>query len=388
MTNFIFIAYTLAQMSCPIMKGTVLFRSFNGQYNDNPKYISEELHKIRPDINIVWAIRDGKSEDFPDYVKTVPLDSAEYAKYIARAQVVVDNYSGCRTNFLKNNSIVKRLAFWLMSRHRKGQFNLSTWHGTPLKHISLDEPQYKDSPFVRAYFNTDMLVAGCDLTANAFKSAFCWDKDILMCGTPRNDILFENKKTELKKKLGLPEDKKVFLFAPTFRNSVEMSGVSQLRQLNIELLMSKLKEKFGGDWCFVFRSHNLVMSAIQNESLSVNSNIINGNLFPDMAEYLSCADALLTDYSSSMFDYMLTGRPVFLYTPDLFDYKNSERGFYFDIETTPFSLAETPEALVENLTDFDTDLYKRQVDVFLKSIGNVERGTASRAVVDEINKHI
>ena len=93
-----------------------------------------------------------------------------------------------------------------------------------------------------------------------------------------------------------------------------MSGVFQLKALDIDALLSTLGEKFGGEWCFVFRSHNLVMKAIQNESLGIHSDIINGNRFPDMAEYLAVSDALLTDYSSSMFDYMLTKRPTFLYT--------------------------------------------------------------------------
>ena len=388
MNNLTFIAYTLLQMCRPILKGTAFFRSFNGQYNDNPKYVSEELHRRYPEMKIVWAIRDGKAESFPDYVKTVPLNSKEYAKYISRAQIVVDNYSGCRTNYLKKNNLIKRFVFWMMSRHRKGQFCLSTWHGTPLKHISLDEPQYKNAAFSKAYYNTDMLIAGCDLTANAFKTAFRWNEEILMCGTPRNDILFNTPDETIKERLGIPKNKKVFLFAPTFRDDVDMSGVHQLKELNIEVLLDSLNKKFGGEWCFVFRSHNLVMAAIQDSSVKLNANIINGNAFPDMAEYLSCTDVLLTDYSSSMFDYMLTKRPVFLYTPDLFNYNNSERGFYFDIESTPFSIAKNVDELMKNITEFDKNEYIEKVEDYLLKIGNKEQGTAAKSVVDEISKYL
>lgn len=388
MNNYLFIIKTLTEMCRPILKNTVFFRSFGGQYNDNPKYVSEELHRRYPDAKIVWATGDGSSDSFPEYVKTVPIDSADYAKYIARAQVVVDNYCGCRTNYLKVNDPVKRLAFWILSHRRKGQFCLSTWHGTPLKHIALDEPQYKKSKFAKGYFNTDTLIAGCDVTANAFKTAFGWKREILMCGTPRNDILVNGADEGLKAKLGLPKDKKVFLFAPTFRNNVEMSGVCQLKELDIDGLLSTLGEKFGGDWCFVFRSHNLVMKAIQNESLGIHSEIINGNAFPDMAEYLAVSDALLTDYSSSMFDYMLTKRPTFLYTPDLFDYKNSERGFYFDIESTPFPISDNAADLVKSIADFDKASYEAKVEEFLVKIGNAEKGSAASAVVDEISKRI
>jgi len=388
MNNITFIIKTLIEMCRPIMKNTVLFRSFNGQYNDNPKYVSEELYRRRPDTNIVWAIRDGAPESFPKYVKTVEIDSLEYAKYIARAEAVVDNYCGCRTNYLKINNPIKRLVFWLLSRRRKGQICISTWHGTPLKHIALDEPQYKNSDFAKVYFSADILIAGCDVTANAFRTAFGWVLYILMCGTPRNDILVKGSNDGLKDKLGLPKDKKVFLFAPTFRNNVEMSGVAQLKSLDIERLLSTLSERFGGEWCFVFRSHNLVMSAIQNESLGINESIINGNAFPDMAEYLAVSDALLTDYSSSMFDYMLAKRPVFLYAPDLDDYKNSERGFYFDIASTPFPISENAADLLTSIADFDQARYEENVDEFLKKIGNAEKGSAAKALVDIIEKHI
>ena len=388
MNNYLFLIKALAEMCRPIMKNTAFFRSFNGQYNDNPKYVSEELHRRCPEINIVWASGDGSADSFPEYVKTVPIDSAEYAKYVARAEIVVDNYCGCRTNYLKVNNPVKRLVFRLLSQRRKGQFCLSTWHGTPLKHIALDEPVYKSARLAKGYFNTDTLIAGCNATADAFKTAFEWDREVMMCGTPRNDILLNGAGEDLKAKLGLPENKKIFLFAPTFRNNVEMSGVYQLKALDIEALLATLSEKFGGEWCFVFRSHNLVMKAIQNESLGINESIINGNAFPDMAEYLAVSDALLTDYSSSMFDYMLTKRPTFLYTPDLFDYKNSERGFYFDIESTPFPISETAYDLIKSIAEFDNASYEARVDAFLDKIGNVEKGSAAKAVVDEIIKRV
>ena len=114
MTNAEFVLRTLLNMCLPIIKGTSVFRSFGGQYSDNPKYISEELHKRHPEIEIVWIIGDGNEKDFPNYVKTVRLGSAEHSKYIARAELSVDNYCGPRTNFLKENNPIKRLVFWLL----------------------------------------------------------------------------------------------------------------------------------------------------------------------------------------------------------------------------------------------------------------------------------
>ena len=392
MGNAKFFLHTAAGLCLPVMKDTVLFRSFMGQYNDNPKYVSEKLHERRPDLNIVWTV--GKNVDpstFPEYVKTVELDSVEYTKYISRAAAVVDNYSGTRTNFVLSNNIVKRIVFSLIARKRRGQFNLSTWHGTPLKHISMDEPAYKKASFVRMYCCADMLMAGCDLTANAFKTAFLWKKPVLMKGTPRNDLMFlkdGQKIIELKKKLGLPLDKKIVTFAPTFRLSVPDSGVNQMKEIDVEELLRGLSERFGGEWCFVFRSHNLVMKAIQEEYSEILSGVINGNSHPDMAEYMACTDLLITDYSSSMFDFSLSGKPCMLYAPDLDNYKNVERGFYMGIDTLPYPMAESFEDFMKLLKSFDSESYDRKVDEFLRSIGNIENGGASDAAVDEILKHI
>jgi CDP-glycerol glycerophosphotransferase len=196
-----------------------------------------------------------------------------------------------------------------------------------------------------------VLISGCDLTSEAYKSAFGWRREILSVGTPRNDILFLGNASKVKEKLGLPKAKKVLLFAPTFRNDVFMSGAYQLCELDISRLLFELGERFGGEWCFVFRSHNLVMKEIEARGVFDKNDIINGNEHDDMAEYLLVSDALLADYSSSMFDFMLTGKPVFLYTPDLENYKNSERGFYFDIEETPFSIGRTSDGVLENIME-------------------------------------
>ena len=384
MNNVALIIKMLLSMCRPIKKKTVLFRSFNGQYNDNPRYISEELYRRRPDLDFVWVKGDGREESFPKYARLVRLDSAEYAECVSRAAVVVDNYFGCRTNYLSKNNLFKRFVFWLLSRKRRDQLSISTWHGMPLKHIALDEPHYKNAEFSRGYVNSDLILSGSSYSSAAFRTAFSWNGKILECGTPRNDPLLKNEAFKAKEKLGIPSDKKVILFAPTYRNDAFMSGVYQLESLDIPHLLEVLGERLGGEWCFAFRCHNLVMKEIATDK----SEVINGNAHDDMAEYLMAADVLLTDYSSSMFDFMLTGRPIFLYTPDLDEYKNSERGFYFDIEEVPPSIAKDAEALIEDIKKFDKKSYEKKVDDFLIKIGNKERGEASNITVDIIIKHL
>ena len=120
----------------------------------------------------------------------------------------------------------------------------------------------------------------------------------------------------------------------------------------------------------------------------LSEDTINGNACEDMAEYLLAADALLTDYSSSMFDFMLTGRPVFLYTPDIADYRDGERGFYLDVDTLPFPISQTPSGVIDNIRRFDKTAYAKATDDFLALIGNCETGGASGLVADKIIMHL
>lgn len=378
---------TIWQLRLPIIKNTVFFSSYKGQYNDNPKYISEYLHSNNPEINIVWAIGASSREIVPDYIKTVRYRSSEYCKYIARAQVVVDNYIGCRHVITKTANPIKKLLFKLYSRKRKNQLNISTWHGTPLKHISLDEPKYINNKNSRAYTSTDVVLAGCSLTSNTFITAFKWKGITCMFGTPRNDILFtEVDKQVLRDKLSLPKDKKIILYAPTFRNNINDSGVAQMRALNFEKLFEALQKKFGGEWCLAIRVHQEVLLKIAIDELAnqYGGRVINGNIGDDMAEYLACSDILCTDYSSSMFDFALTGKPCFLFVHDIEHYEREERGFYMDFNSLPFPSAQTSEELVTIIDNFDAQAYKENVNKFLNKVGNCEDGHASERVVEEI----
>lgn len=389
MNNVCFVLDTLVQLHLPIYKNTVLFQSFYGQYNDNPKYISEELHRRFPDVKIVWVCGDSGADSFPPYAKLVRLGSREYARYIARACAVVDNYSGLRTNFVTSRYSIRRLLFRWMSVHRKGQFCLSTGHGTPLKRISLDEPQYQKFPFVQAYINTDVMIAGDRISVSGWRSGLRWNGEIAEYGTPRNDLLLHGDRQTVRRRLGLPADRKIVLYAPTFRESADMSGLFQLEQLDIQALLETLGERFGGQWSFVFRAHNEVMKAVRGRiPAEKRACILDGNEHEDMAEYLLCCDALITDYSSCMIDYALTGRPCFLYAPDVEEYGTVERGFFYDIRRLPFPLSTAPEGLLAGIRAFEPESYQKGLSAMQEEMGSFERGNAAERVVDRLAEHL
>lgn len=377
---------------CKIAKNTVMFQSFFGMYNDNPKYISELLHLKYPDIQIIWVISDKNKSVLPSYIKTVEFESRDYYKWMYKSAVLVDNMAGFRHHDGSNSFIkrsIKSLIRIFAPQRRKKQYNICTWHGTPLKRLGFDRFDQNQLKVKRVKGSCDSIIAGCDFTAKVLKQAHFKEFDISfkMYGTPRNDILFNKNFNiiDLKKKLGLPCEKKIVLFAPTYRDdSVENSGVMQMNSFDFTKLFDTLEARFGGNWCFVFRLHHVVVTRININNLCLqDGQLLDGNL-GDMAEYMACADVLLTDYSSSMFDFALTGRPCFLYAPDKEHYENDVRGFYFSMDKLPFSIGCTFEELLSNIKNFDEKEYKNGVESFLEKLGNVEDGHASERVVDDI----
>ena len=387
MNGFTKVLTYFTQLKLPVKKNTAVFSSFRGMYNDNPKYVSEKLHERRPSVKIYWVTDKNKChEELPEYVTPVEFQSKEYFKLNCRAQILVDNLSGLRTTIEHTgDGVFKRKLLKLMSKKRKKQFAVTTWHGTPLKRIAADEP---NSNITKFNTNCEYVLAGCEFTAQCMRSSLLNSLPVKNYGSPRNDILFDNSvdKSALKRKLNLPENVKIALYAPTYRNSVDDSGVAQMRALDFDKLFAALKAKFGGEWCLAVRVHQEVLLKIDVEGLAkqYGGRILSGNVGDDMAEYLVCSDLLITDYSSSMFDFALTGKPCILYTHDRQHYEGEERGFYMDFDSLPFPSAHSAEDFTKLVEDFDESANCKDVCSFLNKLGNFEDGHAADRVVDDI----
>ena len=362
----------------PIRKNTVLFKSFSGQYGDNPKYVSEKLFEMRPDIRQVWVSSDEASKvDFPTYAKIIDYHSWKYDYYASTSQVVIDNMSGIRAFRVK-----KQKAWRNLFLQRKRQLNLCTWHGTPLKQIGIQEFDDIDAYQTSARSMTSGNEYCHDIFLNVFSGI-----PITRQGTPRNDVFFRDNDIEaLRKRLGLPLDKKLLLYAPTFRNNAARSGVDQLVAIDLKQLQNALHYRFGGDWALVIRLHHEVILKLRDSFSDFvdNVNVFDGNDHDDMGDYLVATDALWTDYSSSFFDYLLTDKPCFLMSLDREEYIANERGLYFEIDDLPFPFADTPERFYENIEQYDASAELVQRHEFLDKLGNYEDGQASERFVDEI----
>lgn len=370
----------------PVKRNWVMMTSFWGMYNDNPKYISQELHRKNKDIRIFWGINTKKSrETIPEYVKAVEYNTLSYYWYKNRCRVVIDNIVG---DYSMMGDNVQRSCKSLLKN--KKQFNLSTWHGNPIKRIGRDlfPGQY---PNDKDFFSTsDLLICGCQYVNDIFIKCFRGGPKIKMTGTPRVDAMFvkDSNYLHLYEKLGIPNGKKVLLYAPTYRNNADDSGIIQIQNLDLQVLLRTISEKFGGDWVFVFRVHNSALDKLRHNGVFDSPNVINGNQGDDMMEYMMIADAMICDYSGAIFDYTHTYRPCFLYAHDLEHYTKIERGTYMDIKDLPYPFSETPDDLYDSIRNYNPIEQKKCIQDFNARIGNVEDGKASSRVADIILKKI
>lgn len=185
----------------------------------------------------------------------------------------------------------------------------------------------------------------------------------------------KKKALEIKSRLGF-EDKKLCLYAPTFRNSssTEQYGFDYVRVANA------LKSKFSGEWVIILRLHpNIRRFDVKN----LPSFVKNFSRYDDVQELLCATDVLITDYSSIVYDFMLTDRPAFIYAKDFEDYEK-ERGFLIDLKETPFPIARNIGELEKNILEFDYNSYTKNVSDFKEKIGSYEDGQAGKRVVSWI----
>jgi len=363
----------------PIQKNKIIFESVLKNYNCNPKYIIEEIIKRKLPYDLVWAYQnETEIENIPNYVRYVQKDSRNYFKECATAKIWI------------SNERIKSLVYRGLYK-REGQIYINTWHGslggkkcTTDRNTALD--YYIVEPFEIESKQIDYLISNSEYENSFYKRIFWNNGKILQFGHARNDIFFNKEKTNiLKEKIykqyNIAKDKKIFLYAPTFRDNKDMTCY----QLNYELVKNILSEKFGGEWIPCVRLHPQLINCKQK--FIYQDDVINVTDYPDMQELLSVTNCLITDYSSCIFDYMLTGNPAFIYAKDLQEY-NDLHGLYDDVYKTPFSVSISNAELKNNILNFNNIKYKKSIDQFLKFKGCIEDGHASERVVDLIEKII
>lgn len=362
-----------------VQTNKIIFMTFNHMYMCNPKYICEEINRQNLPVEMVWAVKTPqlKSRDFPKNMKLVVRGTYQFFKEMVTAKVWIDNAFGFTWNPIPK---------------KKDQFYLQTWHGSfGLKRMGKEDVKNRRWSFSAALNAkwVDLCVSNSTFETELFRQTH-WPKNpILELGHARNDILFADADTQaaIKAKVceyfEIPEDTKIALYAPTFRND-DAAGTFDLDHSRF---LDSLEQRFGGSWVLLNRYHFKTKKARKGlkKVIVEDERILSATAYPDIQELMVASDVGMTDYSSWICDFMLTGRPGFLYTPDLQDY-DQERGFYYPLTDTPFPIAETNDELEEKILAFDEETYAIKNQQFLEARGCKEQGTAAKEIVEIIKK--
>ena len=349
----------------------VIFNSFDGHFSDSPRAIYEHLGEGADGRRHTWVA--GATARFPSGVREVELYGTPFLRELGRSGYVVSNVPMPRN-----------------LRARRGQTYLQTWHGTPLKRIGFDNEQWRSNPSGRAGLAQDVarwdyLVSQNPFSTEIFRRAFRFDGDILETGYPRNDVLNsadrEERRARVRAAVGAAEGETVVLYAPTWRDNLvdERGHLGFALQLDVDRLTAEL----GRDHLLLIRVHHFIgaqLGGLGDRARDVSA-------YPDIRDLYLAADVLITDYSSAMFDFAITGKPIVFFVYDLAAYRDEVRGFYFELEeVAPGPLCATTGEVIDVLRDLDATgaSYADPYGAFRARFCPFDDGGATQRVVERV----
>jgi CDP-glycerol glycerophosphotransferase len=369
------LAYRHLLRRLPLRRATVVFESHLGkQYSDSPKYLYEKLVSMGLPYRTVWSYRNNPS-GFPDAAVKVRRDSWRYYYELARAGYIVDNQG-----------------FPPVVVGRRGQRYVQTWHGSPFKRMGFDEPRFvRTSPqnqqkLAQAVSRWDDFVVMSRWSEDVFRDAFRLSTTMLRTGYPRNDPLHTANDAgvaaAMRKRLGLPPDRKILLYAPTFRRypkALTIGNPANAPRIDLKTF----GEQLGEEWFVILRAHYLDRMNVPRRHSHVARNMSG---YDDITDLLVAADAVLTDYSSLMFDYAITNRPMAFYTSD-YELYRLMRGSYFDLpDQAPGPIVNDTLEIVAWLTDLDAThaRYQERYEAFRARYCEFEDGNAAATIISQV----
>lgn len=334
----------------------VFFESYGGRsYGCSPKALFEQMLADERfcDWHFVWSFKEGaEPSDEPSLERAdlVRRGSAEYFEALAESGTIIVN---------------TRLPEYVTPG--KNQTYVQCWHGTPLKKLGYDVEHMESAlntaqeladRFGMDTKKWDYLISPSPYTTKHLCDAFGVpekrrDQIVLELGYPRNDELARARGDQALQRataeaLGVPAGKKAVLYAPTWRDDSYQNGVGYTFDYLLDL--KAMKKELGDEWVVLFRPHYYISNSFDFDAYE--GFVIDASK-GDINRLYIASDALVTDYSSVMFDYAVLRKPLYIFAPDLDHYSNDIRGFYFDIHEVPGPLCSTTVDLVNALCDYD-----------------------------------
>ncbi|MFG2295924.1 CDP-glycerol glycerophosphotransferase family protein [Streptomyces sp. NPDC048603] len=357
------------------LRDVVVYSTFQGNgVGDAPLAVHRELVRRGAQLEHVWLVNDGCAE-VPETARAVDPYSQEAWELLARAKY-----------FVTNDSVPR----WF--ERREGQTVVQTWHGTPLKQIGLDYiHDYYTSPAVLEALEHDsaqwtLLASPSSFATPVLTRALGFKGEVLEVGSPRTDVLVERdeeRAAEVRRRLGVPEGKKIVLYAPTWRENRE--GWSGGYKLDLRIDLDAARRELGEDHVLLVRGHYRVGEQVRD---AVRDGFVKDvSRWPDTTDLLLVADVLISDYSSVLCDFALTDKPILLFTYDLAHYRDTLRGFTFDFEEkAPGPLLADSDSLIAAVRDADAlgAEYAEKRAAFRAGFADLDRGDAAARVVDRM----
>ena len=363
----------------PIKKNKVLACvSAGSRYDDNQKYIMEELHKLIPDLDIVWVKNPKFEYELPEWTRPVKWQSWRCVYEYVTAKI-------WNSNVIVPDYFVKR----------KGQLYVETWHGgLGIKKVDGDvigeyAAEINKKRLLRNVSEmADVFISNSDHLSIIYRRAFKFHGPIWKCGYPKNDILVRNDPEDgerTRKELGIPKTHKVLFYAPTWRLRFEKEQHVDMKVYDLDMLRLKqaLAERFGGEWTMLIRFHPKLRHYAKG-CLEAQPEVMDVTDYPDMQQLLMATDVMVSDYSSCVFDAALRRIPCFTYATDFEAYKYEERGVYYEMEELPFPYAKNNDEMEQNVKAFDMEEYLKKWDAFAVRMGLNETGHAAKDIAQKM----
>jgi CDP-glycerol glycerophosphotransferase len=361
----------------PLRKGTVVFESHLGkQYSDSPRAIYEELRRRAVPITPIWSYAGDRPGGFPKDAELVRRWSWRYLKALAQAEYWIDNQG-----------------YPLRLAKRPETTYIQTWHGSALKRMGFDEPtlrvqsESEQRSYQQALDRFDHFVVRSEHDVRTLARAYrIPEHKLLRTGYPRNDALVRARDSDvpdpraqrLAERLGIEPGRRVVLYAPTFRSRPD----GRVRDFEFPFDVEDFAARFGDDHVLLVRAHYLNRLTLPP---SVAGRVLDVSGEPDITPLLLLSDALITDYSSVMFDYALLQRPMVFFAHDWQEYAQDSRGTYFDLPAeAPGPVARTAEELFAAIGDLSAvgTAYEARLKEFVDKYGEYDRGDAAAQIVD------
>ncbi len=316
----------------------IVYCSFDGRYSDNPRALYERFVQ-RGAHEHVWLSHPLHQHGFPAGLSTVTAESSDAVAALESADLVVANTHLDVT--------------W---QKKSGATYLQTWHGTPLKRVHHDvlwAPPGRLPRLDEDVARWDYLVSPNTVSTPRLRDAFRFPGPMLETGYPRNDVLTsagaDAVRARVRASLGIAAETVAVLYAPTWRDN-EYYGIDGARP-GLALDVDAFDAELGRDHCLLLRLHPLMTDRTPRVD---RAGVRDVSHHPDAHELYLAADVLITDYSSVMFDFAVTGKPMLFFAYDLEAYRDALRGFYFDFTPiAPGPLLRTSPAVIDHLRTLD-----------------------------------